>query len=233
MSGERDAILRRIRTALGRPTPAGDTAAPLEQRLADHRANTIPQRGQLDPDDQVALFMAMARAVSATVEEVESLDDVPAAIAGYLAGENLPSRLTVAPDPLLDAVKWETRPLLTVQRGKADGTTETGVTSAFAAVAETGSLMTLSGPDHPTTLNFLPDHHVVVLPRDRVVGSYEDGWRKLRGESSGGRFMPRSVSFITGPSRTGDIEQKIQLGAHGPRKLHVVVVRDAGPDHSV
>jgi L-lactate dehydrogenase complex protein LldG len=223
----RDAIFRRIRTALGRPTPEGDAAAPLERRIAEHPANTVPQRGQLPPDGQVALFIEMARAVSTTVAEVDSLDDVPEAIATFLAGENLPSRLTLAPDPLLDAVPWAKRPLLEVQRGKAEGSTEAGVTSAFAGVAETGTLMTLSGPEHPTTLNFLPDSHIVVLPRDRVVGAYEDGWRKLRGNSADGRFMPRTVNFITGPSRTGDIEQKIQLGAHGPRRLHVIVVRDA------
>jgi len=224
----RDAIFRRIRTALGRPTPDGPAAAELERRLAEHPANTVPQRGQLPPEGQVALFIEMARGVNTTVAEVDSLDDVPEAIATFLAGENLPSRLTVAPDPLLDAVPWATRPLLEVQRGKAEGSTEAGVTSAFAGVAETGTLMTLSGPDHPTTLNFLPDSHIVVLPRERVVGAYEDGWRKLRGDSAGGRFMPRAVNFITGPSRTGDIEQKIQLGAHGPRRLHVIVVRDAG-----
>ncbi len=223
----RDAIFRRIRTALGRATPEGADAEALERRLAEHPANTIPCRALLPHDQQVALFAEMARAVNATVVEVDSLDDVPEAVAGYLAGENLPSRLTVAPDPLLDAVPWEKRPLLEITRGKAEGSTEAGVTSAFAGVAETGTLMAASGPEHPTTLNFLPDSHIVVLPHDRVVGTYEDGWRKLRGDSRDGRFMPRVVNFITGPSRTGDIEQKIQLGAHGPRRLHIILVRDA------
>ena len=226
----RDAIFRRIRSALGRPTPDGAEAQALDRRLAEHPAHTIPKRGQLPAEGKVALFTEMARAVNATVVEVESLEDVPEAVAGYLAGENLPSRLTVAPDPLLDGVPWERRPLLEVTRGRAEGSTEAGVTSAFAGVAETGTLMTLSGPEHPTTLNFLPDSHIVVLPCGRVVGAYEEGWRKLRDGRSDGRFMPRAVNFITGPSRTGDIEQKIQLGAHGPRRLHVILVRQAARD---
>lgn len=227
MSKAREDILRRVRTALGRPTPTGADADPLNQRLEEHRSHTVPQRGQLDHAGQVDLFIAMVREISGTVAEVGSLDDVPDAIATYLANENLPSALTVAPDPLLDGVPWEKRPLLEVSRGKAEGSTEAGVTSAFAGIAETGTLMTLSGPEHPTTLNFLPDSHIVVLPKERVTGSYEQGWAQLRGDTKGGQFMPRTVNFITGPSRTGDIEQKIQLGAHGPRRLHVIVVDEA------
>ena len=82
--------------------------------------------------------------------------------------------------------------------------------------------MMKSGPAHPTTLNFLPDTHVVVLRASQIVGSYEDAWDRLRG----GEAMPRTVNFITGPSRTGDIEQTIFLGAHGPRRMHIVMVED-------
>jgi len=94
------------------------------------------------------------------------------------------------------------------------------LTPCLAAVAETGTLMLVSGTETPTTLNFLPDTHVAVVRAGQVVASYEDGWDLLR--SRGG--MPRTVNFITGPSRTGDIEQRIQLGAHGPRRLHIVLV---------
>jgi L-lactate dehydrogenase complex protein LldG len=58
----------------------------------------------------------------------------------------------------------------------------------------------------------------------------EDAWAKLRqahpGATLSGESMPRTVNFITGPSRTGDIEQKILMGAHGPRRLHIVIVED-------
>jgi L-lactate dehydrogenase complex protein LldG len=81
--------------------------------------------------------------------------------------------------------------------------------------------MMLSGPEHPTTLNMMPDTHIVVLRADQVVGSYEDGWDAVRRRD---KEMPRTVNFITGPSRTGDIEQTLQLGAHGPRRLHILLI---------
>ena len=92
---------------------------------------------------------------------------------------------------------------------------------AFAGVAETGTLIMRSGPNHPTTLNFLPDTHIVVIRKSQVVGTYEDAWDRLREGD-----MPRTVNLITGASRTGDIEQTIFMGAHGPRRMHIVLVED-------
>ena len=60
---------------------------------------------------------------------------------------------------------------------------------------------------------------------DADLGPYEDAWDRLRAAEGEGR-LPRTVNFITGPSRTGDIEQTIQMGAHGPRRLHVILVED-------
>ncbi len=59
-----------------------------------------------------------------------------------------------------------------------------------------------------------------VLRADRIVGVYEDGWDLLRAQ---GAQMPRTVNYITGPSRSGDIAQTMQLGAHGPLRLHIVL----------
>ncbi len=85
--------------------------------------------------------------------------------------------------------------------------------------------MLTSGADRPTTLNFLPGTHIVVLRKNQVVGAYEEAWAKLRASAAArGEAMPRAVNFVTGPSRTGDIEQKLQLGAHGPIRLHIVLV---------
>jgi L-lactate dehydrogenase complex protein LldG len=96
-----------------------------------------------------------------------------------------------------------------------------GVVPAFAGIAETGTLMLLSGPESPTTLNFMPDYHVVLLKTSRLLGTFEEGWALLRREQGP---MPRTVNLITGPSRTGDIEQTILMGAHGPRRLIVALV---------
>ena len=90
-------------------------------------------------------------------------------------------------------------------------------------MAETGTLALLSGQDNPTTLNFLPDYHLVVIDKADIVGDYETVWTRLR-DRYGEAVMPRIVNFITGPSRSGDIEQKLLFGAHGPRSLHVMVV---------
>ncbi len=107
--------------------------------------------------------------------------------------------------------------------GPSRGKDLTAVSHAFAAVAESGTLVLLSGPDNPTTLNFLPDHHLVVVDAKDIAGDYETVWDRLR-EVYGVGGMPRTVNFITGPSRSGDIEQVHLLGAHGPRSLHVLVV---------
>jgi L-lactate dehydrogenase complex protein LldG len=167
----------------------------------------------------------MAEAVQTTVVRVASEGEVPGEVARYLAAENLPAEIRVAPDPSLDALPWGERPLLQIHRGKAEPGDAASLTPCLAAVAETGTLMLISGAATPTTLNFLPDTHVVVLRADQVVASYEDGWDLLRGQSDDKLWgLPRTVNFITGPSRTGDIEQRIELGAHGPRRLHVILV---------
>ncbi len=258
MNSARDDILAGIRRGLGRSLVPAETAAELAERVAAHRRNLVPARAAgLDRAGRIDLFVAMAEEVQTTVARVASRDDVPGEVARYLAAENLPAELVMAPDPSLDAIPWDERPLLQIRRGRAEPGDAVSLTPCLAAVAETGTLLLVSGASTPTTLNFLPDTHIVVLHAGRVVASYEDGWDLIRrtrsqdgplpnpppqaGEgvrhASGGRVgasgpeaWPRTVNLITGPSRTGDIEQRIQLGAHGPRRLHVVLVEDAPAD---
>jgi L-lactate dehydrogenase complex protein LldG len=230
--GGRDQILGGIRRSLGRGALDGAAAAPLEKRLAEPPRGTIPARTQgLDHKALVDLFEHYANEVSASVARVRNLDDVPEAVASFLASQNLPAEMAMAPDPLLDRIPWDKRPLLRIRKGRSDGRDPVGLSAAFTGIAETATLMLASGPESPSTLNFLPDTHVVVLPAGRVVGPMEDAWAKLRTTKAAGAMtgaaMPRTVNFITGPSRTGDIEQKILMGAHGPRRLHIVIVEDA------
>jgi L-lactate dehydrogenase complex protein LldG len=221
MSGARDDILAGIRRGLRRgPLPAA-TAAEMTKRVAAHRRNLVPARAAaLDRRGRIDLFVAMAEEVQTTVARVSSNDDVPGEVARYLAAENLPAELVMAPDPALDVIPWDQRPLLQIRRGRAEADDAVSLTPCLAAIAETGTLLLVSGRDTPTTLNFLPDTHIVVVRAGQVVASYEDGWDLVRAKGP----MPRTINFITGPSRTGDIEQRIQLGAHGPRRLHVVLV---------
>lgn len=233
MSEAREQILGGVRRSLARSALVPEQAAALEERLRAHPANLVPRRASgLEPRQLVDLFEDQATEVLATVDCVPGLDAIPAAVADYLAARNLGSELTMAPDPLLDRAPWDKRPLLKIRRGPADGKEPTGLSAAFAAIAETGTLMLVSGENSPATLNFLPDTHIVVLPTSRMVGPMEAAWARLRqafapqGEDIGGASMPRTINFITGPSRTGDIEQKIEMGAHGPRRLHIIVVED-------
>jgi L-lactate dehydrogenase complex protein LldG len=225
----RDDIFSGIRRSLGRGALTGTSANAVAGRVAEHRRNLIPARAEsLDAAGRVDLFVQMAEAVQTTVARVAADSDVPGEVARYLAAENLPAEVTVAPDPGLDALPWADRPLLQIRRGKAEAGDAVSLTPCLAAVAETGTLMLTSGEATPTTLNFLPDTHIVVLRAGQVVASYEDGWDLLRAQAADKLWgLPRTVNFITGPSRTGDIEQRIELGAHGPRRLHVILVDGA------
>ena len=131
----------------------------------------------------------------------------------------------MAPSPLLSRYDWASHKALSLRQGRAEASDQVAVTGAFAGIAETGTLVTASGPDHPVTLNLLPDTHIVVLRESDIVGGYEDVWVRLRVRYGKGG-MPRTVNTITGPSRTGDIEQTIELGAHGPRRMHILVVHE-------
>jgi len=233
MSGSRDAILRNIRSSLKRGRIDPKTEAGLRARVAAHRRNLIPARAAaLDRLQTMELFVAMAEEVQATVTRLSSSSAVAGEVARYLAAENLPAELVMAPDRSLDAIPWAEWPLLQIRRGRAQAEDKVGLTSCFAAIAETGTLMLISGPQTPTTLNFLPDTHIVVVNSDQLVGCYEDGWDRLR-TSGPGETLPRAINFITGPSRTADIEQHIELGAHGPRRLHIVLIEDDETRRSV
>lgn len=226
----RDDILGSIRGALGRPALEGEAAAALRQRLAHPTRNLIPDRtAGRDTDGLTAQFAEKSREVACTVDEVASLDDVPEAVRAYLSRENLPARVVQAP-AFTDGLDWSTTPTLEIKTGTSDGSEDTSVTPVFAAVAETGTVMLTSDVATPTGLNFLPENHIVVVRRSQVVGPLEDAWARFRTARAtadrDGFDMPRTVNLITGPSRTGDIEQKIQMGAHGPRRLHVIIVAD-------
>ncbi len=129
----------------------------------------------------------------------------------------------IAPHPELRAIPWSDRPLLRLREGRAEPSDAVSVQHGFAGIAETGTLMLPSAPERPTTLNLLAETAIVVLRAGRVVAGMEDAWDLLRAEFSG---MPRNVMLVTGPSRSADIESTLELGAHGPRRLHIVLVED-------
>ncbi len=225
----KQAILGAIRRGLRRGPVPDDLAQGLQARLRAHPRHLIPARSLLPRPAQVALFIRNVEKEFGTVIRVPDPAAVPAAIADYLAAQNLPSALVMAPHPELQALPWATRPLLRLREGRAEPTDLVSVQHGYAAIAETGTLMLPGTPDRPTTLNLLADTAIVVLLASRIVGPLEDAWDRLRAEGHDavtGGFMPRNVMLVTGPSRSADIESTLELGAHGPRRLHVVLIDD-------
>lgn len=218
----RDTILSTIRRSLHVSDDEAARRKAVEERLGQAPVGLVPKRGQLPHDEQVQLFLDMARSVDATVDRVRA-DEVPAALGEYLRQRNLPQSVVRGTDGFLAGLPWDREPQLETKVGIADGTEEVGLSRAFAGVAESGTAILLSGPENPTTVNFLPETHVVVVREADIVGDYEAVWARLRKEAGPGA-MPRTVNMITGPSRSADIEQTLLLGAHGPRRLHVIVV---------
>jgi L-lactate dehydrogenase complex protein LldG len=225
MTSARYDIFANLRRSLGVTGTERIRAAEVEERLSEAPLGVIPARGQLDAAGRLALFKAMAEAASATVTEVESPQEVPQAVAAYLRDHNLPATLRMGDDPRLAAMPWRDTSL-ELASGRSDGHDLNAISHAFGAVTETGTLVMTSGADNPTTLNVLPDNHIVVLSAADVGGDLESVWPKLR-EALGKGAMPRALNMVTGPSRSADIEQTLFLGAHGPRNLHIVLVKEA------
>ena len=219
----RDDIVANIRRSLGVKGREAPRRHAVEERLARAPRGIIPERGQLSGDVLISMFKAQAEAAFTTVAEVDSTADVPHAISIFLRNHNLPATIRMGDDLRLRAMAWDATSL-EVKRGKSDGQDLNGVSHAFGAVAESGTLVLVSGPENPSTVNFLPDNHIVVLSAKDVAGDYESVLTRVR-EVYGRGAMPRTLNFITGPSRSADIEQTLLLGAHGPRRLHVVLVK--------
>ncbi|NIX78067.1 LutC/YkgG family protein [Microvirga terricola] len=220
----RDEILANIRRALGVKGTETIRKQIVAERLERAPKGLIPARGQASGEERLAVFKAQAEASLATVTEVTSPAEVPQSIALFLRSHNLPATLRMGDDLRLKAMPWaETS--LEISHGPSAGGDLNAVSHAFGGVAETGTLVMVSGPENPSTLNFLPDNHIIVVSSKDIASDYETVWNRVR-FTFGKGGMPRTVNWITGPSRSGDIEQTLLLGAHGPRRLHIVVVRD-------
>jgi len=205
----RSAILGRLRRAgRGSAEPARESVGGPRPRLAQ---------------EPVDLFLKKAAQTAATVGVVASLDRIPEETLAYLSRCGLPPRLLVAPHPSLDGLDWPEP--MEVEHRRPESSDAAVLSVAFAAVAETGSIAMVSGDATPTSWNFLAETFVCVIAKNRVVGHLEDVFSMVRAELGS---PPRALNLVTGPSRTADVEQTIQLGAHGPRRVHVILVEDTG-----
>lgn len=215
----REDILARVRANLG---VKADDAARRELARATVAARAHGPRPIVDshPAALAERFAAKSSAMSSTVERLNSMAEVPAAVARYLAGLKLGTAVVCWPS--LAGLDWAGAGIDAAARA-ANGDDSVGVTGCFCAIAETGTLMLLSGPETAATTSLLPETHIAVVPVSRIVPAMEEGFMLLRNEHS---ELPRAVNFVSGPSRTGDIEQTIVLGAHGPYRVHLILVAD-------
>ena len=176
----------------------------------------VPIQGQQRRgEERIGHFIAKAKAADATVSRIASMDELPAALAEELRRRNLPAAVRTGSDPVFDR-DWGT-----IERTIGPGRLVEPATLSRAelASAETGTLLLASGPKNPVTLTFLGETHFVVLRAEDICAGFEDMWAAWRAK----RLDPRTVNLVTGPSRSADIGQTLQLGAHGPVALHVFV----------
>lgn len=214
-SSARRNILSRIRQAQGRSgAPSAAERDAVEDYIARHPIAPQPTVG----DDLLAHFEAQAQRMASTTQRVARMVDVPAAVAGFLAANGLPSHAVCW--PALGGLAWAEAGLRVDPRAP-DGDDLVGISGVFAAIAETGTLMMLSGPQSPASTHLLPETHIAVVAASQIVAHYEDAFARMR-EQRGA--PPRAMNLVSGPSRTGDIEQTIVLGAHGPYRVHLVLV---------
>jgi L-lactate dehydrogenase complex protein LldG len=203
-------------------------------RQANNGRKKAPHPGQITPPKKASLkgkamleqFIVAAEAQFVTITELRRFQDVPRFMADWLAQQNLPKDFVLA--PILGNLDWSKESHLTPRLGAAVTTDMVGMSLAYSGVAETGSVMMISGHATPTTLNFIPDVEIILLSKKDISAGMEGCWDKLRVEDMS-RQMPRAVNFITGPSRSADVEATMVLGAHGPRRLHIVLVDEASP----
>jgi L-lactate dehydrogenase complex protein LldG len=219
----RDEVIFKIRKGLGAYDSASRRSA-VAQRLDAPPAPLVPARAKGTREDLRQLLRTFLEGQSATVIEVATPDEVPKALGAYLRSTNLPLRVRVGDDPYLGMLAWDREPALERRKGRAAADDEVGLAHAVAAVAETGTLVLAAGADNPVTLGFLPDTSIVIVEEKDLVGGYEGGWEKIRARYGRGA-MPRTVNFVSGPSRTADIGGQLVMGAHGPRRLAVILVR--------
>lgn len=216
-SAARQAIFARIRKAQNRPPePEQAELDQVKHYLAQHESGPKPDIGA----DLVERFRQQALRTSQTIDEVDNFNDVPAAAARYLAGLGLGTK-AIAWQTLTD-LPWAHSGLEVAFRPPVNEDL-VGITGCFCAVAETGTLMMLSGADTFASAALLPETHIAIVPMQRILGSIEDAFALAQSERG---VLPRATNFISGPSRTGDIEQTIVLGAHGPYRVHLILVRD-------
>ncbi|MGC9949479.1 MAG: lactate utilization protein [Bryobacteraceae bacterium] len=208
----RDAILNKVRTALGR-TAGEPVATPPPVRL---------RVGEVDTDTRIASMLRAVEALAGKTHRAATAEDARAYVAAILDGKTA----VASNAPFLR--ECGIVDLTGVQSGLTDAaalralcaTADVGITSADYALADTGTLAMLASPAEARLISLLPPVHIAVVPKDRVLSGLDELFTILPLPAE----QTSSMVLITGPSRTADIEQILVRGVHGPGEIYVVVV---------
>jgi L-lactate dehydrogenase complex protein LldG len=232
----RDTILGRIREALRLPAPlphmrshaaeaAAGSGAGLTILPAEVARPWLPDGGNT-PEERLAILvdnLAKLRAEVHRVADAEAAAALVAEIARDRGWRKVAWHGHPAIEPLAKALGCETQQ---VDAGAFDKNAleacDAGITACEAAVAQTGSILVSSGSCGGRALSILPHVHVLLVSLDQIAATLGDALDLVRSRHAG--RLPSMLSFITGPSRTGDIERILVLGAHGPKELLVILV---------
>lgn len=216
----RTTFLARMRAAVetANGTTVSRRQAAVAERLARPPAHPLPACAKIPAEDRENELIAALEARGADVIVVPELTALPRALENQLQQQT--TQLLIGDDPRLADLPWNSPPQpWNPEQKPEDGTA--ALTHAFAAVAETGTLVLASSAASPATLAFLPETHLVAVARETVVGSFEAAFSRLR--TAFPDRLPRAVNLVSGPSRTSDIEGRLVKGAHGPRRLVVIL----------
>lgn len=212
----RDNILARIREKSGRAGPTGEAElAAVRAHIAQHQRGPLPSLARHDP---VAHFIAECARLNTTTAEVAAIQDVPTEIARYLAANALRPRCVGWQE--FAGLDWAAA-MLQFDDRPANGDDLIGLTGCFCAIGETGTLLLLGARMTPKATALLPETHICVAKKSRIVPTMEDAFALMRDETG---EPPRATFFVSGPSRTADIEQTLVIGAHGPYRVHVILI---------
>ena len=212
----RENILARIRSQSGKPGTTSETElAAVRTHIARHQRGPVPTFAMYDP---VAHFIEECARLTTTLAEVTGLDAVPHEVARYIAVESLAPRCVGWAE--FAGLPWTSAGIAYDNR-TANGDDLIGVTGCYCGIGETGTLLLLGAPGTPKATALLPETHICVVKKSRIVPTMEDAFALMRAEIG---EPPRATFFVSGPSRTADIEQTIVIGAHGPYRVHVILV---------
>lgn len=226
MSEGRQAILGRVREALRVPTDEHVRRAPSAPRVDDGEAFRawLPQAGDTH-EQRVATFAELSEKLRTRFVCVADLDAARAEVASIARAEGWRRVATHGRSLACNVAGAAGLGMLNTDGGYDPMELErcdAGVTECDALIAQTGSVLVTALSAGGRALSVLPPHHVVIATAGQLVADMAAGYAVLR-ERHGDR-LPSFVSFITGPSRTGDIERILVLGAHGPKKLTVLMI---------